>query len=467
MAESLAKDADALVAMLRGAAVFERFDDSQLHWVVDHGELLRTEAGELIYREGEPYAGMSFLLEGAIEIVRVISGVLTASVSATQPGTWAGGAPFVDEPLAAGARTPVPSLLLRLDRENSEELVRNFPISHHIIRGLRDGAMRWQERIDQQERLAALGRLSAGLAHELNNPASAARRAAVSMREVAGRLRSATIALALTDPRPELAAELVAVERDIAVTMAAAAPLRALERSDREDAVAGRLVARGVGDVDPAPIVDAGIDAAWIERLAARFADASLQAALRWLVAEIELIQISRELEDASSRISDLVSAIKAYTYMDRGAVHDIDIHEGLESTLAMLRYRLRGVTVVRDYDRSIPRLPVQGAALNQVWTNLIDNAADALEGGGTVTVRTRREGDIAAVDIVDDGPGIPADVLPRIFEPFFTTKGVGQGTGLGLDIVHRIVTEAHHGTVQATSRPGETRFEVRLPLSG
>jgi signal transduction histidine kinase len=465
MTRTLEKDVDALVGVLAGAAVFERFDAEQLRWVVDHSEHVATDAGELIYREGDPFKGMSFLLEGELEIVRVIDGALNASVSATQPGAWAGGAPFIDEPLAAGARTPVASRLLRLDRETSEELVRTFPISHHIIRGLRDGAQRWQERIDQQDRLAALGRLSAGLAHELNNPASAARRAAVTLRDAATRLRTATVALAIADGRPGLASELVSVERDIAVTIAAAEPLRALERSDREDALGDRLRECDVHDVDPAPLVDAGIDAEWVERLGARFPGVALQPALQWLLAQIEVTQISREIEDAAGRMSELVGAIKEYSHMDRAAVHEADIHEGLDSTLAMLRYRLRGITVVRDYDRAIPRFLVHGAELNQVWTNLLDNASESLDGSGTITVRTRLDGDAAVVQVVDDGPGITPDVLPRVFEPFFTTKDVGKGTGLGLDITHRIVTQGHGGTIQATSRPGETRFVVRLPI--
>ena len=464
--ETLPKDVDALVASLRGSAVFEQFDTEQLRWVVDHAEHIRTDAGELIYREGDPYNGMSFLLEGELEIVRVVNGAVTASVSATQPGAWAGGAPFIDEPLAAGARTPVPSRLLRVDRATSEELVRNYPISHHIIRGLRDGAQRWQERIDQQDRLAALGRLSAGLAHELNNPASAARRAAVTLREAVARLRAATVGLAQAESRPGLAADLVSVERDMAVTMAAAAPLRALERSDCEDALGDKLRGHGITDVDPAPLVDAGVDGEWVGRLAARFPGATLEPALRWLVAQIEVTQISREIEDAAGRMSELVGAVKEYSYMDRASVHEADIHEGLDSTLAMLRYRLRGITVVRDYDRTIPRLPVQGAELNQVWTNLLDNAADALGGKGKIIVQTRRDGDTAVIQVIDDGPGIAPDSLPRVFEPFYTTKEVGKGTGLGLDIAHRIVTEGHRGSITATSTPGDTRFTVRLPIT-
>src|SRR5215472_12789416 len=208
MAETLEKDPASIIEALQRTAVFERFDERQLAWVVDHAEHIRTQPGELLYREGDAWNGMAFLLEGAIEIVRVVNGTLVANVSATQPGAWGGGPPFLDEPLAAGTRTPVASRLLRLNKPDSEELVRKFPISHHIIRGLRDGAQLWQERIDQQDRLAALGRLSAGLAHELNNPAAAARRAAVSLRDATARLRVAAVELARADPRPGLAADL-------------------------------------------------------------------------------------------------------------------------------------------------------------------------------------------------------------------------------------------------------------------
>ncbi|HXA28410.1 MAG TPA: ATP-binding protein [Candidatus Angelobacter sp.] len=468
MAQTLDKtDPGALVARLRGGTVFERFDDEQLRWVVDHADLVQTGAGEMLYRQGATFSGMSFLIEGRIDIVNEAEGGLRTLVSSTEAGSWAGGVPAVDEILPAGARTPVPSRVLRLDQDTSLRLVRDFPIAGHIVRGLREGAQRWQEQVDQQERLAALGRLSAGLAHELNNPAAAARRAAVSLPEAAARLRSTAVELALADPRPQLAHDLVAAERDLSVVRASSEPVSGLERSDREDALDTALRGRRVAGVDAAPMVDSGIDMEWLDRFLSRFAQTAAAPALRWLVAQIEVSEIARDVEDSTGRVGDLVLAIKKYTHMDRAAVQEADVHEGLDSTLAMLKYRLRGITVVRDYDRTLPPLPLHIAELNQVWTNLIDNAADAMQGRGTLTVRTCRDGDSVAVVIADDGPGIPAAVLPRIFEPFYTTKGVGQGTGLGLDIAHRIVAQGHGGTLQAESRPGDTRFTVRLPISG
>jgi signal transduction histidine kinase len=467
MAETLDKDTDALVAELRATTMFERFDEEQLRWVVEHGEHVRTAPGETLHREGDRFSGISFLLDGELEILIDKNGVPTTAVISTTPGAWAGGAPILDEVLAASARTPVSSRLLRLDAQTSVDLVRDFPVAHHIVRGLREGAQRWQEQVDQQEHLAALGRLSAGLAHELNNPAAAARRAATTLRDAATRMRSSTVALAQADGSPGLATTLNGLERELLVTMQAAEPLSALERSDREDALGSALRARGCEDADPVPLVDAGIDVEWLERFTARFPPAASEVAMRWLLAQVEVTQIASEVEDAAGRISDLVRAIKDYTYMDRDAgAYQADIHDGLESTLAMLRYRLRGITVVRDYDRTLPRVPVHGAELNQVWTNLIDNAADALDGKGTLTVTTRRDGDDVVVVLADDGPGIPPDALPRVFEPFFTTKPVGKGTGLGLDIAHRIVTEGHHGVLQVASKPGDTRFTVRLPAT-
>ena len=466
MSTTLDKDPEALVAALRGSAVFERFDDAQLRWVVDHATLVQTEAGEILFREGGTFDGIAFLVDGALEIVRESNGSTVAMVSATEPGAWAGGAPLLGEVLPAGARTPVPSRLLRLNQGTAVQLVRDFPISHHIFRGLREGAQRFQEQIDQQERLAALGRLSAGLAHELNNPAAAARRAAVTLTEAAARLRTTAIELALAEGRPGLAADLVTVERDLKVVMGLPTHVSGLERSDREDAVDVALRNRGVDSLDAAPLVDSGIDREWVERFLARFKKESAAPALHWLAAQIEVAQIGRDVEDATQRMSDLVRAIKEYTHMDRAQVQEADIHDGLESTLAMLRYRLRGITVKRDYDRTLPPVMIHVAELNQVWTNLIDNAADALEGHGTLTLRTHREGDDAVIVVGDDGPGIPAELLPRVFEPFYTTKEVGKGTGLGLDIAYRIVTEGHGGTLQATSQPGDTRFTVRLPMT-
>jgi signal transduction histidine kinase len=250
--------------------------------------------------------------------------------------------------------------------------------------------------------------------------------------------------------------------------MAAAAPLSPLARSDRTDTVAAWLDARGVADAwDVAPaLVDAGLDVPWLEGLAARVPPGALDAAMAWLAATTTANQLIELVERSSERISELVRAVKEYSYMDQAPKQEIDIHDGLENTLIMLGYKLKhGVTVVRDYDRTLPRLCAYGGELNQVWTNLIDNAVDAMRGRGELRVRTARDNGSVLVEIGDSGAGIPPDVQPRIFEPFFTTKEVGAGTGLGLDVVWRIVVNRHHGSVRVESVPGDTRFQVRIPL--
>jgi signal transduction histidine kinase len=337
----------------------------------------------------------------------------------------------------------------------------------HLLDGVFFGNQRSQNTIAQRERLLALGSLSAGLTHELNNPAAAAVRATSTLRErVAGmRQKLAKIAGGVWDRR-QLETLIELQER--AVEFVAKAPdLSPLDAADREDAMSDWFDEHGLrSGFEMAPtFVQAGIDVEWLDQVADIVDDEMLEGAVRWLSYTLETELLMNEIEDSTTRISTLVSAAKQYSQMDRAPHQVLDVHELLDSTLLMLSRKIGSVRVVKEYDRSLPDIPVYGAELNQVWTNLIDNALQAMNGDGTLTVRTSRVGDSIQVEIGDTGPGIPDEIVGRIFEPFFTTKPVGEGTGLGLDISWRIVVNKHHGDLSVESRPGDTRFRVRLPL--
>jgi signal transduction histidine kinase len=346
-----------------------------------------------------------------------------------------------------------------------------FPMAVHLLEGLFFGNRNAQLVIGERERLLALGSLSAGLTHELNNPASAAVRATSALRErIAGlreKLRSIT-----AKQLPATALDTLIVIQTEAVERVAKAPaLSPIETSDREDELADWLDEADVpGGWELAPVfVQAGLDTAWLDRVAAAVDPGLLTGALKWVHCAVETELLINEIEDATGRISTLVGAAKQYSQLDRAPYQVADVQELLDSTLMMLGAKIGdGVTVVRDYAQGLPRIPAYAAELNQVWTNLIDNAVDAMGGTGTLTVRTALDADRGQVliEIGDTGPGIPAEIRNRIFEPFFTTKDVGQGTGLGLDISWRIVVKKHHGDIRVESAPGDTRFQVRLPLT-
>lgn len=321
----------------------------------------------------------------------------------------------------------------------------------------------------KNEKLIALGTLAAGLAHEMNNPAAAARRAAGQLHETFQRLSSLALKLnqhQMTIAQLAFVADLLSQATERATT---ASQLDPLTHSDREDSVTAWLETHGVADGwKLAPIlVGAGLDTEWLDTVVDRVAADSLGDVLSWISAMLTGVELLNEIEQSTARISQLVRAIKNYSYMDRASLQEIDVHEGLESTLTILGYKLKGgVVVTREYDRSLPRISAYGSELNQVWTNLIDNAIDAMGGRGQIWVRTSRENDHVLVEIADNGPGIPPDIQPHIFEPFFTTKGVGVGTGLGLDISYRVVVGKHHGDIRVFSKPGDTHFQVRLPIN-
>jgi signal transduction histidine kinase len=426
--------------------------------------------GGVLFTEGERDYDLFIVLEGRVRVTKIVGGeeqllaVHEAGGIAGEIGILSGA------PAIATGRAVGPAKVLRIRADAFRQMIAECtPFGQTALQALSGRTKDVDAQMRQQEKLTALGRMAAGLAHELNNPAAAARRAAAALRdEVAAAQRRALEHDRRFDDAQRDA--LRALHEQLAASPAPK-PKDALARSDAEDALALWLDDSGVPDgwaCAPA-LVDAGLDAARLQALDGAFAGDALEAAVEWLAATRSMATLAAELEGSAGKISTLVKAIKEYSYMDRGKLQRLDVHEGLESTLAMLGHKLRsGITVHREYDPALPRVCASGSELNQVWTNLVDNAASAMGGRGNLWIRTARDGDgTVRVEIADDGPGIPAEVQPRIWEPFFTTKGVGEGTGLGLDIARRIVERGHGGGIRAVSHPGDTRFVVTLPIDG
>jgi signal transduction histidine kinase len=458
---------------LRTLFLFEGLTDAQLNWLAERMDVRTFDAGAVVCREGEPADGLFVLLDGRVRLSRNTSGEDTIINETSHRGAYAGAvraySETASETYLSTMTTTRPSRLLRLPAADFGTFVRTeLPMAVHLLDGLYLGIRATEATVRQREHLAQLGTLSANLAHELNNPAAAAVRATGQLRtRVAGmRHKLGMIADAGLDDElikrliacQEAAVEKVAKERE---------PLTALQEADLEDALTDRMSELRVdGALDLAPVfAAAGIEPAWLDVVAEDVGADALDGALRWLAYTLETEALMNEIEDATSRISTLVAAVKQYSYMDQASHQNIDLHPGLDSTVVMLGHKLAGIDVQRDYDRDLPAVPAYAAELNQVWTNLIDNAADAMSGHGTLRLRTARDGDHAVVEVSDEGPGIPAPIQDRVFDPFVTTKPAGEGSGLGLENARRIVERRHGGELSFNTGPSGTTFTVRLPL--
>ncbi len=459
---------------LRTLFLFEKLDDEQLTWLCREGRVVHVDPGP-VFGEGEPADCFYVLLEGEVVLSRRVGADDVEINRTSERGVYAGATQVylgdrVPQLYTASLRATKPSRFFVLSSTAFDQMMNDwFPMALHLLEGMFIGVQASQRLVGQRERLLALGSLSAGLTHELNNPAAAAVRATSSLRErVAGMRHKLGMIAAGSYDRDALAA-LTRLQEEAAERVSKAPALGPMEASDAEDEVGDWLEAHGVADGwQLAPtFVQAGLDTGWLDQVAATVDGETLEGALRWLnyTAETELLM--NEIEDSTNRISALVGAAKQYSQLDRAPYRVLDVHELLNSTLLMLSRKLgEQITVVKDYDRSLPQIPVYAAELNQVWTNLIDNAVSAMGGTGTLTIRTALDGDRVLVEIGDTGPGVPEEIRERIFDPFFTTKQVGEGTGLGLDISWRIVVNKHHGDLSVESVPGNTRFRVRLPLT-
>ncbi len=461
-------------AELRTLFLFEKLTDEQLDWICSNGHVEMIEPG-FAFHEGEPAAWFYVLLEGEVGNYRRVGDDDIEVNRTSQRGVYAGAwtaylGDQAPESYLNSLRVFMPSRFYVLAAGKFAQAMREwFPMPVHLLEGLFFGSRSAQQAVGQRERLLALGSLSAGLTHELNNPAAAAVRATSSLRERVAGMRH-KLAVIASGPYDQTTLETLIRLQEAAVEHVAKAPtLTALEASDREDQLGDWFDDHGIsGGWDiAATFVQAGIDIAWLDQLTSLVDGETLEGSLRWLNYTLETELLMNEIEDATTRISTLVGAAKQYSQMDRAPSRVLDVHELLDSTLIMLSAKFGdGITVVKDYDRSLPDVPVYAAELNQVWTNLIDNAVAAMDGHGTLTIRTSRVGDEVQVEIGDTGPGVPDEIKSRVFEPFFTTKPFGEGTGLGLDISWRIVVNKHHGDLSVESAPGDTRFRVRIPIT-
>jgi len=447
--------------------VFADLPDDQIAWFISHSQELHLKPGESYLRQGDPADAMFVILEGLLQGRGELGG--ETIVFNLNPGAVTGLLPFSRmKQFTVSGRAETDSRALRFPASLFPELIQRMPELTKRLVGLMSDRIRETTRLEQQQdRLASLGKLSAGLAHELNNPASAAKRAASQLRNILKKIRDASLELGKRDLSSAQKLEIEKLEGSF--TQQDVVPPDALTMSDLEDQIDSLLRSHGQNDLWllAAGLARRNIKPEVVESLFANLDGDTARAALVRIAASVEVASLLQEIESSTTRISDLVGAIKEYTHMDQAPVQNVDVVRSLETTLTILNHKLKhGVVVQRDYQR-IPFLVNSfGSELNQVWTNIIDNAIDAMHGKGELRIRTYRDDGCVVVEIGDDGPGIPIEVQPHIFEPFFTTKGVGEGTGLGLDTVQRIVKK-HRGSIQFSSRPGETRFQVWLPLAG
>jgi signal transduction histidine kinase len=469
---------------LRTLFLFEHLSDEQLEILCANGYIETLPAGP-VCREGDPATCFYVMIDGELIMSKRSGGVDIQTGRTSQRGVyfgaWSAYVPGEEHIYEASVRLTKPSRCFVLDAAAFARFMQSeFPMACHLIEGHMVGGMRQRQLIGQREKLLALGTITAGLTHQLNNPAAATARAVSDLREGVGHMRHKLAMVAEAKFTPEALRVLVSIQDEVAEQVAKSRDyeLTALETSDREDQIGDWLEDHGIASAwDYAPtFVEAGLDTDWLERVSAVVdevdATASLQSAIGWLKYTIDNELRMNEIAEASKRISALLAGAKQYSQMDRGAYGSADVHELLRSTIMMFGDKIgmegkgRPVTLVKDMDKTLPELQCYPGDLNQVWTNIIDNAIQAMGGRGTLTIRTSRENEqTIRVEICDDGPGVPEEIIDRIFTPFFTTKPFGEGTGLGLDLAWRIIVEKHGGNLSVQSEPGDTRFIVCLPL--
>ena len=453
---------------LRRMELFSGPDDDTLLSLLATGTEVGFECGDVLFQENHPAEYWWVLLDGAIDLVRHVGRDETRLGAMDVPGRWAGGFRAWDEHGAylATGRATAAGRILRVPAQDLRTLwTTRFPLGLYLIEGVSRSARTYETMARQKEALAALGTLAAGLAHELNNPAAAVARGVDALAEAHDGMLSSLRRLAAAPITAEQFTRLDTLRQELGPRPAE----DPMDLADREDTVSDWLSLRGVTrDWALAPVLaGAGADVDWCERVAEALGAARLEPALEWVSATVSASGLLQEVKESTRRISDLVAAVKSYSQLDRAAMQQTDLAEGLESTLVMLAHRMdAGVTVMRDYGPDVPRIQALAAELNQVWTNLINNALDAMDGHGTLRISTLVDRGEVVVEIGDTGAGMSPETQEHAFDPFYTTKAVGQGTGLGLDISRRII-DRHRGDISVQTRPGETVLRVRLPARG
>lgn len=453
---------------LRRLTLFDGTGDEQLAELLAAGTEVDFAPDDLLFVENQHADFWWVLVEGTIELIRHVRGEENRLGTMSEPGQWAGGFRAWDEHgvyLASGRASTKGRILQVPSTELRTIWASQFPLGLYLTEGVSRSARNFENLARQKEALVALGTLAAGLAHELNNPAAAATRAVDSLTEACGEMLSALRRLAAASIQADQFTALDELRREIDPKSMA---VDSLAVADREDTLATWLAGHGVEhewDIG-STLAAADVDVAWCERALDVLGDAGLEPGLEWIASTVSATTLLGEVKESTRRISELVAAVKSYSQLDRASLQQTDIAEGLDSTLAILAHRIPAeVAVIRDYAPEVPRIEARAAELNQVWTNLIGNALDAMGEAGTLRVSTRLDGQTVLVEISDTGPGMSVETREHAFDPFFTTKGVGEGTGLGLDISRRIV-DRHNGEITIDLRPGETVLRVRLPLS-
>jgi signal transduction histidine kinase len=448
--------------------LFPKLSDEVLLHLKKYGTEITLNADECLFREGDRSYDFHIVLEGEIQITKQIGGQ-EKILAQHQRGEFIGELSILSEAnsIVSGYAT-IASRILKLELKTFKQIIAAFPsLADIIISALAARTKTVEQQLQQQEQLASLGKLSAGIAHELKNPAAAGARIAEELQTrfqesqaLALQLNQYSFSKKQLDFLVEFQSQVLAGMNTIKFDV--------LTQNDIEDEITDWLEKY---DVEKSwkitsSLVDAGLNREKLENLALQIPIDAISKVVHWLAANLTTTTLIKEIEQSNARISELVKSVKSYAYIHQGQVHKVDVHEGIENTLIMLRHKLKdGIEIKREYGKNLPMINTYGSELNQVWTNLIDNAVDALEGKGKICIHTFQNQDNLVVEIIDNGPGIPLEIQPRIFEPFFTTKGVGKGSGLGLDIVHDLIVDRHHGKICLNSQPGNTNFQIFLPI--